>query len=219
MTPCGLYCFPVKSDTESESRLQFTNWRNTRDVFTGYVGRKLAVLHQMGIESLRCFISFILPQKRHSRKKNVTSGVWYFISPVSCNRQRSQRVQWNIVTQQNPFNLYRCFVRTERCTNIQAACSLQRLVPPRSLTLVVELRLQRRLRQHHADVPPGLLSRYCANAWRGKRALTKLGRKKNRKKLHRWNGNRIDQNKEVIRNSPTHSRTPEQWNKTNKRWN
>lgn len=26
--------------------------------------------------------------------------------------------------------------------------------------------------------------------------------------MHRWNGNRMDQNKEVIRNSTTHSRTP-----------
>lgn len=123
ITPCGLYCFPVKSDMESKSGLQFTNWRNTRDVFTGYVGRKWAVPHQMGIGSLRCFISFMLPPKNIQLRKNVTSGEWYFLSPASCNRQRSQRVQRNIVTQQSPHNLYRCLVRTEEYPNIQADSS------------------------------------------------------------------------------------------------
>lgn len=146
MTPCGLYCFPVKSDAKSESGFQFTNYRNTRDAFTGYVERKLAVLDQMPMgslnaASLRRFSSFILPKKNESRENH---SLWCVIFYISCHKRRSQRVQQNIVTQQTHHTPYRCSVSTEQCPNLQTVCSLQCLGPPRSLSLADELRLQRR---------------------------------------------------------------------------
>lgn len=140
------------------------------------------------------------PKKYTIEGKNVTSGEWYVLSPASCNRQRSQRVQRNIGTQQNPHNLYRCLVRIERYPNIQAVCTLQCLVPPRSLTSAVELRLQRRrvstLRRFGCargdwECASELLLRCKANAGGEKRTWVE---KRNWKKLQQWNRNRMDQN-------------------------
>lgn len=54
-----------------------------------------------------------------------------------------------------------------------------------------------------------LLSTCNANAGGEKRTWVECGQKKiNWKKLHQWNRNRMDQNKEVIRSRTTQSRTP-----------